>query len=125
MPDEKVEFTGERKKPYRIGTTRVIDARTGEVVEEKRNAMTLLPCKPGVCQECAVDHPFDMPHNQQSMYYQMQFHAKHGRWPTWSDAMAHTSPEVRAKWRVHLVAQLEKHGMEVPDDLKGDGPNGR
>lgn len=119
MTDEKIEFTGERKKPYRLGTSQTIDVETGEVVEERRNAFTLLPPGDGVCPTCGVDHPHDQPHNQQSMYYQMSFSARYGRPPDWTAAMSHCSPEVRAAWRVHLVAEMEEHGMAVPEDLRG------
>lgn len=69
----------------------------------------LMPCAPDVCQECAVDHPVDQPHNQQSLYYQYHFYSQHGRWPTWADAMAHCSDEVKAIW----TEELKKHGIEV------------
>jgi hypothetical protein len=108
---------GERRKPTKVGTMTVVDAETGKVVETKRNAMTMLPCRPDVCQECAVDHAHDQPHNQQSLYYRVKFQAEHGRAPTWTDAMAHCSPEVRAQWRPRLIEQMQKHGLPIPDDL--------
>lgn len=67
--------------------------------------------KDGQCPECATVHTPEMPHNQQSLFYQYSFREKHGRWPTWSDALAHCTPEMRAAW----VAQLKVHGVEVPD----------
>ena len=105
------------KKPVRIGKRLTIDMQTGDVLETKPNAGMLMPCAPDVCQECAVDHPHDNPHNQQSMYYQMQFHAKHGRWPTWTDAMAHCAEPVRTAWRKLLIDEMGKHGIDVPADL--------
>jgi hypothetical protein len=62
----------------------------------KQAGMTLLPCKKNVCQECAVDHPKDHPHNADSLYYQYKFLDQHGRWPTWEDAIAHCNEEVKA-----------------------------
>lgn len=62
----------------------------------------LFPCAPDVCQECAVDHDPDMPHNAQSLYYQYKFYQKHGRWPTWEDAMAHCSTEMQELWKEEL-----------------------
>jgi hypothetical protein len=59
-------------------------------------AMNLMPPPSGVCQECAVDHPPEAPHNRDSLYYQMQFHAKQGRQPTWADAIAHMDEAARA-----------------------------
>ncbi len=109
-------------KPKKIGTMQVIDAQTGEVISERRNAMALVPPCGDVCQECGVDHPHDQPHNQQSLYYQMAFNATHGRYPTWSDAMAHCAPEVRAHWRKHLVEVMREKGLPIPSDLLEGGP---
>jgi hypothetical protein len=60
--------------------------------------MTLLPCAPDVCQECAVDHEPANAHNQQSLYYQYTFYAVHGRWPTWTDAIAHCHTHIQGQW---------------------------
>lgn len=62
----------------------------------------LMPCAPDVCQECAVKHEPDMPHNAQSLYYQYKFYQQHGRLPTWEDALAHCKPEVQAWWKKEL-----------------------
>ena len=43
----------------------------------------------GTCPECAVKHDPEQPHNRDSLAYQYKFYDQHGRWPTWSDAMAH------------------------------------
>lgn len=112
-------------KPKKLGTVQTVDMQTGEVIAEKKNAMTLLPPPPGVCQVCAVDHAWDAPHNQQSLYYQMHFHADHGRWPTWTDAMSHCTPEVQAEWKKHLIYVMQKNNMPVPDDLMDPKPAGR
>ncbi len=69
---------------------------------------TMLPPKPGVCQECAVDHPKEYPHNRQSLAYQYFFYNKHGRWPTWRDAMAHCDEETKAKWCEALAGRGAK-----------------
>lgn len=69
----------------------------------------LLPCAPDVCQECAVDHEPWQAHNQQSLYYQYHFYAKHGRWPTWEDAIAHCAPDIQDYWRKYLKV----HGVEI------------
>lgn len=113
--------------PKKIGTVQVIDSQTGKVVSEKKNAMTMLPPRPDVCQVCAVDHAWDQPHNKQSLYYQYHFHAEHGRWPTWTDAMAHCTPEIQAAWRAGLIEQHKKHGLEIPADLLDEscGAKGR
>ncbi len=57
--------------------------------------MLLMPPKPGVCQICATDHDESLPHNHQSLYYQYAFYAEHGRWPSWEDAMAHCSEDIK------------------------------
>ncbi|MHB1651419.1 MAG: hypothetical protein ACYCVD_02945 [Desulfitobacteriaceae bacterium] len=63
---------------------------------------TLLPCAPDVCQECAIKHEPDVPHDQQSLYYQYKFYQQHGRWATWEDAMAHCTPEMQRAWKKEL-----------------------
>ncbi len=70
---------------------------------------TLLPPPKGTCPECAVAHDPKMPHNQQSLYYQYYFYNKHGRWPTWKDAMAHCTDDVKAIWN----EELEKLGAKI------------
>jgi hypothetical protein len=115
-----------KKKPTKVGSVQTVDAETGEAVAgQKANAMTMLPPRPGVCQECAVDHKHDEPHNQQSLYYQMHFHARHGRWPTWTDAMAHCPDDVKAHWRRTLVERMTLIRMTVPDDLMDPPAPGR
>jgi hypothetical protein len=68
---------------------------------------SLLPAKPGTCPECATDHPPELPHNQQSLTYQYHFYGKNGRWPTWADAMAHCTEEMRSRW----TEELAKRGV--------------
>jgi hypothetical protein len=111
--------------PTKLGTVQTVNVETGQVIEERHNAMTLLGPPPGVCQVCAVDHPHDQPHNQQSLYYQMKFRATHGRDATWSDAMAHCPEDVRQQWRQGLVALMRSKGMKVPADLMEQKPVGR
>ncbi len=118
-----MEFSGvPKKKLIRMGKLVTADVETGKVLEVKQNAGMLLPCAPDVCQECAMDHPHENPHNQQSLYYQMRFHAQHGRWPTWTDAMAHCTEPVRQHWKQALLVELKKHRMAIPADLLEDTP---
>jgi hypothetical protein len=70
--------------------------------------LTMLPPKPGVCQECAVDHPEEWPHNRQSLCYQYYFYNIHGRWPTWTDAMAHCDDEMKENWSKALMERGAK-----------------
>jgi protein-disulfide isomerase len=72
-------------------------------------AFTLLPARPGTCPECAVLHEAGEPHNQQSLYYQYHFFAEHGRWPTWSDALAHCDEATKEFWG----QELSKKGVDV------------
>ena len=48
----------------------------------KVNDFMLLPPAKDVCQECAVKHAPEEPHNKDSLYYQVKFHKEHGRYPT-------------------------------------------
>lgn len=75
----------------------------------------LLPPKPGTCPVCAANHAPDLPHNRDSLYYQMRFHQRHGRFPTWADAMAHCSETMKAFWKAELI----KHGVK-PEELETD-----
>lgn len=75
--------------------------------------MMLLPPKRDVCPICAMDHKPTDPHNAQSMYYQYRFYGVRGRWPTWADAIAHCSPEVRDYWKQAL---REHNAWTEPED---------
>lgn len=69
----------------------------------------LLPPAKGACQECAIYHDKELPHNKDSMFYQIKFYMKTGRNPSWKDAMAHCSDEMKELW----TAELNKKGIEV------------
>ena len=69
----------------------------------------MLPPAPDVCQECAVKHDPMMPHNRDSLYYQYAFYGKHGRWPTWADAMQHCPEEIKQYW----IEALTEKGIDV------------
>ena len=86
--------------------------RTGkkiEIQEIPMSSMILLSPRPDVCQECAADHDPRLPHNQQSLYYQVKFKMEHGRDVTWNDAMAHCTDDVKERW----IEGLKIHGVEV------------
>lgn len=63
---------------------------------------------PRVCQECAVDHSPDLPHDPESLYYRHRFRinealaGRQERWPTWSDAIAHCPADIKALWSARL-----------------------
>lgn len=78
-------------------------------VEMPVNKMMLLPPRPDCCQTCAVAHHPSHPHNPQSLYYQMAFQMENGRAPTWQDAMAHCSPEMKTLW----INALAENGVKV------------
>ena len=101
--------------PYTSGQWRV---RTGDgfiytgssLFEALRQALGgdgvhLLPCHPDACQECGHNPPHEAyePHDAQSLYYQYHFYSEHGRWPTWTDAIAHLSPEMQEFWKTALL----------------------
>lgn len=69
--------------------------------------MHILPPAPDTCQECAVKHEPSLTHDNRSLYYQVTFYNKHKRYPTWDDAMAHCSPEVKQA----TVEVLTKNGL--------------
>lgn len=62
----------------------------------------LLPPAKDVCQECAVKHGPEEPHDATSLYYQYSFHEKHGRWPEWRDAIAHCPDHIKEAWITEL-----------------------
>lgn len=64
---------------------------------------------PGQCPECAVVHPKESPHYAYGLFYQMRFKEEHGRWPSWIDAMAHCSEEIKKAFS----AGLKKAGVDV------------
>ncbi len=72
-------------------------------------AWQLLKTPEDTCPECAVKHSPDQPHNQQSITYQFDFYGKHGRWPTWEDAMAHCAPDLQKRWK----AALRTKGIKI------------
>lgn len=69
--------------------------------------MIMLPGIPkeGQCPECGVFHTPDQPHDRDSLRYQYTFYDKHGRWPSWVDAMEHCEADVKAFWTGELEAQ--------------------
>ena len=64
---------------------------------------------PGTCPMCAIKHDPEQPHNLQSLTYQYKYYDQHGRWPTWEDAMAPCSPEVKEYW----ITALREQGVEI------------
>jgi hypothetical protein len=80
--------------------------------------MMLLPPPKDKCPICATKHDPSWPHNAQSMYYQYRFYGIRGRWPTWADAMAHCSDQMRADWKGELLKRghwSEPDGEPIAD----------
>jgi hypothetical protein len=102
----------------KVGDASSIDIETGEPMPIEDGGLRMLPNPPGTCDWCAVNHPPEMPHNKDSLYYQMKFNAITGRWPTWTDAMAHCSEEMKDNWRRELVAMMGRKGLAIPEDLQ-------
>lgn len=91
-------------------TRQTVDMVTGEVTATDSVLFNILPPPAGHCQECGTKHNPAQPHNAASLHYQYGFYAKNdGRWPTWIDAMAHCTDEVREAW----TFQLKKAGVDV------------
>lgn len=79
---------------------------------------TLRPPPDDCCQKCAVKHEPELPHNQQSLFWQYWFYKQSGgRWPKWSDALAHCSEAMQLAWRVELLKRgvaLEQFDVSPP-----------
>ncbi len=72
--------------------------------------MMLLPPAKGLCQDCAVKHDPAQPHDRDSIFYGTKFAMNNeGAAPTWHDAMAHCSEEVKAMW----VKALSDKGVKL------------
>jgi hypothetical protein len=78
-------------------------------IEKSIKDMKILPAKEGTCPICAVNHEPELPHNKDSLFYQMTFYQNNGRFPTWKDAMEHCSDEMKALWTHELL----ERGVEV------------
>jgi hypothetical protein len=89
--------------------------RADDLVEVKPAKMTLLRPAPHLCQECAVDHRPEDPHNAQSLYYGVKFKMQHERDATWADAVAHCTPAVREAWEAELrrMGAWTSHGTPI------------
>ena len=79
-----------------------VDASTGEVQDTRAMTWGIMLASIGLCPICGADHETELPHNAQSLYYQMAFKGSQGRWPTWADALAHCSEEMRGVWKTAL-----------------------
>lgn len=72
---------------------------------------SMLPPAPDKCQECAVEHTEKEPHYAHSLYYRTSFYLKNKRYPTWKDALAHCTEDVRKMW----ITELALKGVKVDE----------
>ncbi|MBR1565146.1 MAG: hypothetical protein IJ649_00140 [Oscillospiraceae bacterium] len=72
---------------------------------------------PRACKLCAARHKPGMPHDRDSLYYQNKFWRRYKRFPTWNDAMAHCTEEVKAAF----VKELANRGIYVEIEKGSDG----
>ncbi len=73
------------------------------------SGLHLLPPAPDKCQECAVEHAPEAPHDASSLYYQMYQKMYYNLDATWLDAMAHCDQPTKDKW----IAALIERGIDV------------
>ncbi|EHM3440590.1 hypothetical protein MKU92_000055 [Salmonella enterica] len=92
-----------------------VDARTGKVTSTEAVNAQILPAPHDTCPECATAHEPELPHNAQSIYYQYAFYGREGRWPTWTDAMAHCPQHIRELW----IQELTARGVSVNGEYGG------
>jgi hypothetical protein len=71
------------------------------------------------CPDCGKHHDPSQPHDASTMRFQRQFHQRFDRLPTWEDAFAHCSADVRQLTR----AQLMENGInpQAVADMNWDG----
>lgn len=89
-----------------------------DAVECGTQEVRLMAPGPGKCRECATAHEKGELHDPQSLYYQMKFRQKHGRLPTWQDAMAHCETNVQAEW----TRRLKEAGVHLPESAETNMP---
>ncbi len=99
-----------RHHEVKVGDEIVLEQSNGiiSIKASPPRLMPIQPPQPGCCQVCGAKHEATEPHNRKSPYYQMQFHQEKGRWPTWEDAMAHCSKDVKKQYRYWLRFFVEK-----------------
>lgn len=86
-----------------------------------KNFQHVLPPAPGLCQVCGGKHPPELPHNMTSLYYQVSFHQKNGRYPTWEDAMAHCTEKMKAHAREVIAEVMAEEGLSEAEATLEEG----
>ena len=82
-------------------------------MEISQGEFAMLPPHPGACQVCAQEHEEELPHNRDSLFYQMWFYNTYKRSPTWMDAALHCTEEMRSQ----LIEHLKDY--DVPESVIG------
>ena len=93
-----------------------VDLRTGQQSSQAAS-WNVMPAPPGHCQICGKRHEPSEPHDAQQLRYKLVFGGMIGREPTWADAIAHCSEEIRETWEGELRrlgAWTEPPAGEVP-----------
>ncbi|MDJ0593615.1 MAG: hypothetical protein QNJ72_27130 [Pleurocapsa sp. MO_226.B13] len=92
-----------------------------EIINRGIEGLTILPPPKDCCQECAVKHKPNEPHNPQSFFYQYKFNLKHGRAATWNDAIAHCPVKVKVYWQGYLKALgIDPNSTNLTGNLKSE-----
>jgi hypothetical protein len=81
--------------------------------------MMLLKPPPGNCQECARAHRPELPHDKNSLYYATKFKMAHGREPSWDDAMAHCTEEMKQQWN-ETMERVKKSTEQLLKEKEDD-----
>lgn len=64
----------------------------------------ILPPQEHLCLVCGADkHDDSLPHNRDSLFFQIAFSAEHGRPPTWADAAKDCPPDVKSRLWLFLL----------------------
>ena len=91
-----------------------------DIYYQEPDRIYIIPKREGTCPVCAVCHDPNMPHLPGSMYYAARFQQKHGRLPTWKDAMAHCSKPLQKE----IIAWLKEKGVPEEDIFGKEGSGG-
>lgn len=83
--------------------------------------MTLLRPAPGLCQECGRAHNPEIPHDKNSLYYATKFKMEHGREPSWDDAVAHCTEDMKKRWS-DTMNRVRASTEQLQDKEKQDDP---
>lgn len=85
---------------------------------ERSNPLLVQLGSPPVCPECGAEHWPQQPHDPTTAKYQAEFMKKHGRRPTWRDAVSHCSDELKmlaeSVWPMYGIDPEKPAGTDWP-----------